>query len=133
MRFPPPPTPDVASRFEVAFGALLTQLTAEFVADCAAGAPAFDDLPRLAAVDPGELDGAGRVDLIRAWERARTMIEGLQQSALAAVVEATEGLGLDADAARHEVGAALRLSPGTAWDRTRGGHRPGAPAARHAG
>jgi len=35
------------------------------------------------------------------------------------VVDATEALGLDGEAARHEVGAALRLSPVTAHSRTR--------------
>ena len=65
-------------------------------------------------VDPGELDGAARVELIELYERAVAKLQGWQQAALAAVVEATTALGLDGDLARHEVGAALRLAPVTA-------------------
>jgi hypothetical protein len=72
----------------------------------------------LASVDPQVLDGDGRVDLIRAFERCRAMLDGRQQAALAAVADATEGRGLAEEDARHEVGAALRLSPATAGDRT---------------
>ena len=95
------------------------RLEAAFVADAARVTVSLTELPRLAAVDPAELSGAARVDLIAAWERVAAMVDGLQQRALAAVVEATEGLGLDGDLARHEVGAALRLSPATAARRTR--------------
>ncbi len=63
-------------------------------------------------------DAGRRVDLIRAWERVRAMVDGLQQRALCAVVDATEGRGLAEEQARHEVGAALRLSPPTAGERT---------------
>jgi hypothetical protein len=73
----------------------------------------------LCDVDPYTLDGDARVDLIRAWERLGAMVAGAQQRALAAVVEATEGCGLAGEDARHEVGAALRLAPGTASERTR--------------
>ena len=38
---------------------------------------------------------------------------------MAAVVDATEASGLDGECARHEIGAALRLSPVTAWQQTR--------------
>lgn len=76
-------------------------------------------LPLLAAIDPSTLDPATRVDLVRGFERVKAMVEGLQQSALAAVVDATEALGLDGEQARHEVGAALRLAPVTAAERTR--------------
>jgi hypothetical protein len=65
------------------------------------------------------LDEARRVELIEAFERVRAQVDGLQQRALAAVIDSTEALGLDGDAARHEIGAALRLSPGTAYDRTK--------------
>jgi hypothetical protein len=92
---------------------------ASFVSRCAEGQVELADLPRLAAVDPAALDGAGRVQLIQAFERARAVLDGAQQVALAAVVEATEAAGLDGDWARHEVGAALRLAPQTAWKRTR--------------
>jgi hypothetical protein len=45
------------------------------------------------------------------------MLDAVQQRAISAVAEATEGLGRPGEEARHEVGAALRLSPGTAGDR----------------
>jgi hypothetical protein len=72
----------------------------------------------LESVDPHGLDGDARVDLIRAWERCRAMLDGMQQAALAAVADATEGRGLAEELARHEVGAALRLSAATAGERT---------------
>ena len=66
-----------------------------------------------------QLDADDRVELIRGWERASAVLEGHKQHALAAVVDATQAAGLDGDAARHEVGAALGLSPVTAAKRTR--------------
>ena len=89
------------------------------VADTEVPVPLGPVVGLLAGVDPDRLDGAGRVDLIRAWERVAAMVAGCQQRALAAVVEATEGCGLAGEDARHEVGAALRLAPGTAAVRTR--------------
>jgi hypothetical protein len=71
----------------------------------------------LAAVDPCVLEGGARVDLVRGLERCRAMLDAVQQRAISAVAEATEGLGRPGEEARHEVGAALRLSPGTAGDR----------------
>jgi hypothetical protein len=70
----------------------------------------------LAGLDPQVLDGETRVDLIRAWQRVAAWVDAQQQVALAAVVEATEDCGLTGDDARHEVGVALRLSPGSAYD-----------------
>ncbi len=95
------------------------RLTSHLVSQAAEDAVDLADLPRLAAVDPGSLSHGGRVELIEAFERVKAVIDGLQQTALAAVVEATEAVGLDGDLARHEVGAALRLSPVTAHRRTR--------------
>ncbi|HET9944352.1 MAG TPA: DUF222 domain-containing protein, partial [Actinomycetes bacterium] len=66
-----------------------------------------------------ELDGEALIDLLRVWERLEAMVSGRKQLALAAVVDATTDLGLQAEEARHEVGAALRLAPVTASDRTR--------------
>ncbi len=109
------------------------------VARVADGSAAGLDAVRfLSRVDPGELDGAGRVDLIRAIERAAAMLAGLQQSALAAVAAATAGCGLTGEDARHEVGAALRLSPATAAERALvagelTGRLPGTLAALRAG
>jgi Domain of unknown function (DUF222) len=101
-------------------GALAAGRWGEVVALVADGelAPDLSVVALLASVDPQLLDGDGRVDLIRALERCRAMLDGLQQSALVAVAEATEGRGLAEEQARHEVGAALRLSPGTAGERT---------------
>lgn len=96
---------------------LLDTAAARFVRAAAEGEFSFADLPRLAAVDPRSLGEADRVELVRAWERARAMADGAQQHALAAVWEATRACGLEGEAARHEVGAALRLSAGTAADR----------------
>ena len=109
------------------------------VARVADGSAAGLDAVRfLSRVDPGELDGAGRVDLIRAIERAAAMLAGLQQVALAAVAAATAGCGLAGEDARHEVGAALRLSPAVAADRALvagelTGRLPGTLAALRAG
>jgi hypothetical protein len=95
------------------------------VAGVAAGADAdgqpiglVEAVTVLAEVDPHALDGAGRVDLIRGWERVLAMAAGEQQLALASVAEATVAFGLRGIEARHEVGAALRLAPGTAAERT---------------
>jgi len=103
---PSPPAPSV-------------EVTTAFLRACAVGPVALGDVPRLAEVDPSALGHDARVDLIQAWERVRAQVDGLQQQALGAVIEATQALGLDGDAARHEVGVALRLSPGTAYARTR--------------
>jgi hypothetical protein len=72
----------------------------------------------LARLDPQTLDGEARVDLIQAFEKVAAMLAGGQQLALAAVVDATTAGGWEGDAARHEVGAALRLAPCTAAQRT---------------
>ena len=72
----------------------------------------------LAGVDPQMLDGARRVDLIRGLGAVLAMAAGEQQRGMAAVAEATMGFGLTGMDARHEVGAALRLAPGTAAERT---------------
>jgi len=69
----------------------------------------------LTGIDPAALDPDTRVDLIRAWARLAGWVDAQQQVALAAVVAATEDCGLTGDDARHEVGVALRLSPGTAY------------------
>ena len=96
---------------EVGLGAEMVRLVADGPADLAAVA-------WLERIDPHLLDDADRVELIRAWERCRAMLDGAQQRALCAVADATEGRGLAEEQARHEVGAALRLSPPTAGERT---------------
>ena len=77
-----------------------------------------DAVIQLAGIDPLALDGPARVDLIRGWERVAAMVAGEQQLALASVAEATAAFGLRGIEARHEVGAALRLAPSTAAERT---------------
>ena len=99
------------SVLEVGLGTEMVRLVADGPADLAA-------VGWLARVDPRALDPEDRVDLIRALERCRAMLDGVQQVALVAVAEATEGRWLAEEQARHEVGAALRLSPGTAGERT---------------
>ena len=91
----------------------------ELVRRCAAGDAEMADLLDVAAIDPRSLDGEGRSYLIEALERFRAMVDGVQQTALAAVVEATEDSGHQGDFARWEVAAALRLSQVTADRRTR--------------
>src|SRR5688500_6444084 len=65
------------------------QSPADLVRRCAGGdlelGPGDAALP--AAVNPRQLDGAGRVALIEALERLRAQVDGLQQVALASVVE----------------------------------------------
>ncbi len=81
--------------------------------------PSLDVAAVLSTLEPQRLPGDERVQLIQAWERLSSWVAAQQQAALAAVVDATEGLGLPGHLARHEVGAALRLSPGPAYDRCR--------------
>ena len=114
-----PPLQVVESRVEVELSGFLSGCPRRFLRACAQGRVGLEDLPRLAGIDPAGLDAAARVDLIQALERVRAQVEGLQQRALASVIEATQDAGLDGEEARHEVGAALRLSPVTAYARTR--------------
>ncbi len=100
------------SVLEVGLGTDMVRLLADGPADLAA-------VSWLGRVDPELLEPEARVDLIRAWDRVEAMVAGRKQAALAAVVDATEASGLDGECARHEIGAALRLSPVTAWQQTR--------------
>ncbi len=101
-------------------GALAADRWDQVVALVADGelAPDLSMVGLLASVDPHALDGDGRVDLIRAWDRVEAMVAGRKLAAVAAVIDATEGAGRPAEEARFEIGAALRLSPTTAGDRT---------------
>ena len=91
---------------------------ARLVAQAAASPCTPETVAALARIDPASLDPGARVDLIVAWERAASMVAAHQQRALASVVDATTSVGMAGEAARFEVGAALRLSPHTAADRT---------------
>src|SRR4051812_50181471 len=79
----------------------------------------------LADVDPYGLDGDARVDLVRAWERVAAVVAAGQQRALAAVAEATEGLGRPGGGARDEGGGAVRVGPGAGGRRVGGGRGVG--------
>lgn len=114
-----PPPQVVESRVELQLAGFLSGCQTQFLRACAEGRVALEDVARLAEIDPMELQDSARVDLIQAWERVRAQVDGQQQRALGSVIEATQAAGLDGDAARHEVGAALRLSPVTAYARTR--------------
>ena len=80
------------------------------------------DLPAAVAVldqvDPAGLESMDRVDLVRAIDRCEAALAGLKTRAIAAVADAYQELGMPASEARHEIGAALRLAPVTAADRT---------------
>src|SRR4051812_15095239 len=80
------------------------------------------DLPAavtvLDAVDPAVLESMDRVDLVRAYDRCEAALAALKVRAIGAVADAYQDLGMVASEARHEIGAALRLSPVTAADRT---------------
>jgi len=69
-------------------------------------------------VDPAQLESMDRVDLVRAVDRCEAALAALKVRAVAAVADSYQDLGMPASEARHEIGAALRLSPVTAADRT---------------
>src|SRR5215472_13084223 len=78
--------------------------------------PRGDDVAALLMLDPDTLPDAGRVDLLVACERHIALLQAGQQQVLASL----DGRALDRsgrkliDYTREQVGAALRLSPGTA-------------------
>ena len=80
------------------------------------------DLPAavtiLDRVDPAVLESMDRVELVRAIDRCEAALAGVKTHAIAAVADSYQDLGMPASEARHEIGAALRLSPVTAADRT---------------
>ena len=87
-------------------------------AELAASLPRADDVAALLMLmlDPEALSDAGRVDLLVACERHIALLRAAQQQVLASL----DGRALDwsgkklIDYTREQVGAALRLSPGTA-------------------
>src|SRR5215831_4214524 len=85
-------------------------------AESATSLPRRDDVAALAMLDPDTLSDAGRVDLLVACERHIALLQAGQQHVLASL----DGRPLDwsgrklIDYTREQVGAALRLSPGTA-------------------
>src|SRR5262245_66684783 len=85
-------------------------------ADLATSPPRADDLPALLLLDADALSDAGRIDLLVAFERHIALLQAAQQEVLASL----DGRVLDwsgtklLDYTREQVGAALKLSPGTA-------------------
>ncbi|HEY3088264.1 MAG TPA: DUF222 domain-containing protein, partial [Jatrophihabitantaceae bacterium] len=85
-------------------------------AELATAAPRGEDTAALLLLDPDALSDAGRVDLLVALERHIALLQAAQQQVLASL----DGRALDwsgskvMDYTREQVGAALRLSPGTA-------------------
>ncbi|HEY3089901.1 MAG TPA: DUF222 domain-containing protein, partial [Jatrophihabitantaceae bacterium] len=85
-------------------------------AELATSLPRGDDTAALLLLDPDALSDAGRVDLLVAFERHIALLQAAQQQVLASL----DGRALDwsgtklVDYTREQVGAALRLSPGTA-------------------
>ena len=73
----------------------------------------------LEAVDPAGLDADRLVSYLRLTERVAATVAAVAQDTVAAVADATEALGLHPTDARHELAAALRLSPVTASARVR--------------
>jgi Domain of unknown function (DUF222) len=85
-------------------------------AELATSLPRADDMSALVMLDPDALSDAGRIDLLVAFERHIALLQATQQQVLASL----DGRALDwsgkkvVDYTREQVGAALRLSPGTA-------------------
>jgi uncharacterized protein DUF222 len=85
-------------------------------AELATSVPRGEDTAALLLLDPDALSDAGRVDLLVAFERHIALLQAAQQQVLASL----DGRALDwsgtklIDYTREQVGAALRLSPGTA-------------------
>jgi hypothetical protein len=82
-------------------------------------APGAHVIGPLAAVDPARVDGCARIDLLVGFERQIAWLQACQQRVLAVLDgEALSWGGEEStDFTREQVGAALRLSPGTATDR----------------
>jgi Domain of unknown function (DUF222) len=85
-------------------------------AELATSVPRGEDTAALLLLDPDALSDTGRVDLLVGFERHIAMLQAAQQQVLASL----DGRALDwsgsklIDYTREQVGAALRLSPGTA-------------------
>jgi hypothetical protein len=72
----------------------------------------------LEGIEPATLEPDDQVDLVRAYDRCQAALDAAKTRAIAAVADSYQALGMPASEARHEIGAALRLSPVTAADRT---------------
>src|SRR5215472_4116190 len=104
-------------------------------AELATSLPRAEDTSALAMLEPDALSDAGRVDLLVAFERHIALLQAAQQQVLASL----DGRALDwsgtklIDYTREQVGAAPRLSPGTAERRLSIGADPPRAATRHFG
>ena len=92
---------------------------ADVAAWAAIAAPGPDAVAALSAVDPARIDGAARIDLLVGLERQIAWLLAAQQRVLAALDgQALSWAGeASRDFTHEQVGAALRLSPGTAAGR----------------
>jgi hypothetical protein len=92
---------------------------ADVAAWAAIASPGSDVVAPLAAIDPARIDGAARIDLLVGLERQIAWLQACQQRVLAALDgEALSWAGEESiDFTHEQVGAALRLSPGTAASR----------------
>ena len=104
-------------------------------AELASSLPRAEDISALVLLDPEALSDAGPVDLLVGFERHVAQLQAAQQQVLASL----DGRVLDwsgkklIDYTREQVGAALRLSPGTAERRLSIGADPPRAATRHFG
>lgn len=92
---------------------------AETAAWAATADPGIDVVAALTAIDPREVDGTTRIDLLVGLERQLSWLAAAQQRVIAALAgRALDWSGTESvDYTREQVGAALRLSPGHAADR----------------
>ena len=75
----------------------------------------------------------GPGDLVRAYDRCEAALAAGKTRAIAAVADSYQDLGMPASEARHEIGAALRLSPVHRRGPHRGRGRPAGPVPPHPG
>src|SRR5690349_6990676 len=85
---------------------------------CTPGVPLAHLVKVLDDVDPRWLDPVARVTYLQAAERAERRAAALKVRAMTAIADSYEQAGKPAMDARFEIGAALKLSPVTASDRT---------------
>src|SRR4051812_49011556 len=108
---PTPPEPPSSRR---PFGSAAARLS-----ELAQSAPGPDTVAALSRIDPDRLDAGGKVDYLRAVQRASAWLASMEQRGLSAIDVAADKeprrpTDFDDDWAREQVGTALRLHPITA-------------------